>query len=156
MLSGTPPYQPQEYVAFTEPVQERELPKDLNKKIVASFREAEYAVAKNKPISSASSIRNTVRLIVEDNGIAKDNLKEAIKELPFDKEYVDAIGNLKAIGDDTLHYEEYQMKELRTAVEVLALALNQHAAKTSNLAQLHKAVSEKGSAKAKSKAKTKT
>ena len=37
MSNSTPPYQPQEYIAFTEPVQERELPTDLNKKIVASF-----------------------------------------------------------------------------------------------------------------------
>jgi len=151
---STPPYQPQEYIAFTEPVQERELPKDLNKKIVASFREAEYAVAKNKPISSASSIRNTVRLVVEGNGIVEDSLKEAIKKLPFDKAYIDAIGNLKVLGDDTLHYEEYKMEDLRPAIEVLALALNQHATQLSNLAQLHKAVSDKGSTKAKTNTKT--
>ena len=149
MSSGTPPYQPQEYLAFTEPVQERELPKGLNKKIVASYREAEYAIAKNKPISSASAIRNTVRLIIEDNGITESNLKEAIKKLPFDAEYITALGNLKIIGDDTLHYEEYDIAELRPAIAVLGLALNQHATKLDNLAKLHKAVSDKGSKKAK-------
>ncbi len=149
MSSGTPPYQPQEYLAFTEPVQEQELPDGLNKKIVASYREAEYAIAKNKPIGSASAIRNTVRLIVEDNGITENNLKEAIKKLPFDTEYVTALGNLKIIGDDTLHYEEYSIEELRPAIAVLGLALNQHATKLENLAKLHKAVSDKGSKKAK-------
>lgn len=147
--SSTPPYQPQEYLAFTEPVQERELPKGLNKKIIASYREAEYAIAKNKPISSASAIRNTVRLIVEDNGITEGSLKEAIKKLPFDAEYITALGNLKIIGDDTLHYEEYDIAELRPAIEVLGLALNQHATKLDNLAKLHKAVSDKGSKKSK-------
>lgn len=147
--SSTPPYQPQEYLAFTEPVQERELPKGLNKKIVASYREAEYAIAKNKPISSASAIRNTVRLIVEDNGITESSLKEAIKKLPFDAEYITALGNLKIIGDDTLHYEEYDIIDLRPAIAVLGLALNQHATKLDNLAKLHKAVSDKGSKKSK-------
>ena len=147
--SGVPPYQPQEYIAFTEPAQERELPKGLGKKIVASFREAEYALAKSKPISTASATRNTVRLIVEEYGIKEGSLKESIKKLPFEKEYLDAIGNLKIVGDDTLHYEEYTIQELRPAVEVLALALNQHATKTENLKLLHKAVSDKSSMKAK-------
>lgn len=145
--SGPPPYQPQEYLAFTEPVQERELPKGLNKKIVASYREAEYAVAKNKPISSASAIRNTVRLIVEDNNITEGNLKEAIKQLPFEQEYITALGSLKIIGDHTLHYEEYTIEELRPAVEVLALSLSQHSTRLENLDKLHKAVSTKGSKK---------
>lgn len=154
MSSGTPPYQPQEYLSFTEPVQEQELPEGLNKKIVASYREAEYAIAKNKPIGSASAIRNTVRLIVEDNGINEDSLKEAIKKLPFDSEYITALGNLKIIGDDTLHYEEYNIEELRPAIAVLGLALNQHATKLDNLAKLHKAVSDKGSKKAKDRKQT--
>lgn len=148
MSSGTPPYQPQEYVAFTEPVQEQELPKGLNKKIVASYREAEYAIAKNKPIGGAAAIRNTVRLIVEDYGITDEHLKDAIKKLPFDTEYITALGNLKIIGDDTLHYEEYDIVDLRPAIVVLGLALNQHATKQDNLAKLHKAVSDKGSKKA--------
>lgn len=150
---GTPPYQAQEFIAFTEPAQERELPKSLTKKLVASFREAEFALAKGKPISTAAATRNTIRLVVEEYGIEYDNLKEAIKKLPFDKEYRDAIGNLKIVGDDTLHYEEYTLTELRSAVDVLALALSQHAVKSESLNLLHKAVSDKASAKAKTQKK---
>lgn len=151
MSTSRPPYQPQEYLAFTEPVQERELPKDLNSKIVSSFREAEYSITKGKPIGGASAIRNTVRLIVEDYDIVEDSLKQAITKLPFEKDYISALGNLKIIGDDTLHYEEYTIEELRPALEVLAIALNQHSTRTSNLERLHKIVSDKASKKAKDK-----
>jgi hypothetical protein len=151
MSSGSPPYMPKEYVEFIEPTQERELPSGLNKKIIASFREAEKAVSKNMPISAAASIRNTVRLIVEDNNINDDNLKLAVKKLPFDDTYISAMSELKIVGDHTLHYEEYKMSELVSALEVLALSLNQQATTQNNLAKLHKATSDKGTKRSREK-----
>lgn len=149
MSRGSVPYEPKEYVAFTEPISERILPDGLSKKIRLSFREAEYAIDKNKPISAAASIRNTVRLIVEDNKIKEPNLKDAIKKLPFNKEYRNALGDMKIMGDDTLHYEEYEISQLRPALETLSLALNDYYEHTARLNQLHKAVSDKASKKAK-------
>lgn len=150
VISGRPlPYQAQEYIAFIEPVQERPLPKKVSKKISESFREAEYAIDKNKSISAAAAIRNTIRLIVEDNKITKSNLKQAIKELPFHDEYIKALGNMKIMGDDTLHYEEYSISELKPALESLYLALEDYYAHKDRLTQLHKAVSDKASKKGK-------
>jgi len=151
MSSGSPPYEPKEYVAFAEPTQERELPSGLKEKIVASFREAEKAVSKNMPISAAAAIRNTVRLIVEDNNIEEDNLKQAVKKLPFDGKYISAITDLKIVGDHTLHYEEYKIPELLSAVEVLALTLNQHLTTQNNLKKLHKATSDMGTKRSREK-----
>jgi len=143
------PHHPMEFIAFTEPVQEVELPKSLPSKIAASYREAEYAVSKNKPISAGAALRNTVRLLVEANKITETNFKEAIKKLPFANEYIDALVNMKIIGDDTLHFEEYEIAEIRTATEILQLALADYYSKMQRLADLHKAVSAKGSKKAK-------
>lgn len=151
MSSGTPPYEPLEYVAFTEPTPQRELPSGLKEKIVASFREAEKAVSKSMPISAAAAIRNTVRLIVEDYDIHEDKLELAVKKLPFDESYVSAMTDLKIVGDHTLHYEEYKIPELVSAIEVLALSLNQHATTQNNLAKLHKATSDKGTKRSRDK-----
>lgn len=154
--SSRPPKHPTEYVAFLEPAETRELPKGLSKNVVTSFREAEFAVSKNKPISAAATIRNTVRLIVEDNDLDARNLKDAIKSLPFDKEYRDAISDLKIVGDDTMHYEGYSMAELRAALEVLALALGEHARRRENIEKLRKAVGTKRSEKGKAAKALKT
>lgn len=148
-ISIPKPKHPVEYIAFLEPAEERDLPKGINKLVVSSFREAEFAVSKNKPISAAATIRNTVRLMVEDNGLNAGNLKDAIKKLPFEKDYRDAIGNLKIVGDDSMHYESYGMAELRAALEVLALALNEHARRSENIEKLKKAVGTKQSEKGK-------
>ena len=145
MAGQSLPYHPMEYVAFLEPSSERPLPSKLSKKIVKSFREAEFAVDKNKPISAGAALRNTVRLIVDDYGIKSPNFKDAIKELPFDKEYVDALVNMKIIGDDTLHYEEYEISDIKPALDSLYLAIQDHHARQERLAQLHKAVSTKAS-----------
>lgn len=139
---------PKEFIAFIEPSRERELPTGLSKKVLASFREAEFAIDKNKPISAAA-IRNIVRLLVEDHGITEENLKKAIRQLPFDKEYIDAMTSLKIMGDDTLHYDEYAIAELTPAVETLHLALKDYYAKQDNLAKLHKAVGDKASQRGK-------
>lgn len=147
-VSANPPYEPIEYVAFSEPVQKRELPTSIDKKVERSFREAEYAVAKNKPISAAAAIRNTVRLLVEKYDINESTLKDSVAKLPFESEYVEAIGDLKIVGDLTLHYEEYAIEELQTALEVLALALVQHANKMKNLKKLRQAVTTKGQKRA--------
>jgi hypothetical protein len=149
--NGQSHHVPKEFIAFIEPSRERELPKGLSKKVVSSFREAEFALDKNKPISAAAVIRNTVRLLVEANGIDEENLKEAIKLLPFDKEYVDAMGHLKIMGDDTLHYEEYTIDELAPAVETLHLALLDYYTKQDRLAKLKKAVGDKASKQGKDK-----
>lgn len=148
-ISTRPPKHPVEYIAFLEPAEERDLPKGMSKSVVASFREAEFAVSKSKPISAAATIRNTVRLIVEDNNLDASNLKDAIKKLPFEKDYRDAIGNLKIVGDDSMHYEGYGMPELRAALEVLALALIEHARRSENIEKLKKAVGTKRSEKGK-------
>ncbi|HCH34199.1 MAG: hypothetical protein UY35_C0005G0035 [Candidatus Saccharibacteria bacterium GW2011_GWC2_48_9] len=140
---------PIEYVAFIEPVPERPLPAKLNKKIVASFREAEYGVAKYKSISTAAAIRNTVRLLVEEHGISESNLNEAVKHLPFAPEYLAALGDMKIMGDDTLHYEHYEISQLLPAVETLHLALQDYYEHKERLALLHKAVGDKASAKGK-------
>jgi len=150
MSSSPPPHYPVEYIAFTEPVMERTLPEKLPKQVIGSFREAEYAISKNKPISAAAAIRNTVRLIVEGNKIADKNLKDAIKKLPFNEEYLQALSNMKIMGDDTLHFEEYDISDLQPALETLHLALDDYYAHQQRLAQLHKAVSDKASKKAKS------
>lgn len=143
---------PKEYIVFTEPVVERELPPGLSKKVVASFREAEFALSKDKPVSAAATIRNTIRLLVEEEKIQEEHLNEAVKQLPFDKEFINALGNMKIMGDDSLHYEEYTILELAPAVDVLHLALQDYYAHTERLAGLKKAVGDKASKKGKAKA----
>ena len=146
--SGSPPPRhPKEYIAFTEPVSERDLPEKLPKKIVESFREAEYGISKNKPISAAATIRNTIRLIVESEKIESEHLNEAVKKLPFNKEFIDALGKMKIMGDDSLHYEEYEISELTPALDVLHLALEDYYAHIDRLAKLDKAVGDKASKK---------
>lgn len=147
--SGTMSKHPIEYVAFIEPVPERPLPAKLDKDIVASFREAEYAIAKYKPISAAAAIRNTVRLLVEKYGITESNLNDAVKQLPFAPEYLAALGDMKIMGDDTLHYEHYKISELVPAVETLHLALQDYYDHQERLVLLHKAVGDKASKKGK-------
>lgn len=141
---------PTEYIAFTEPVTERPLPGKLPVKIVKSFREAEYAVNKNKPISAAATIRNTLRLLVEHYKITEEHFKDQLKELPFDKEFIVALQDMKIMGDDSLHYEEYKISDIIPALEVLHLALEDYYSHIHSMSKLHSAVSIKASKKAKS------
>lgn len=144
---------PNEYLAFQEPVSERELPKTLPKKVKTSFREAEFAVAHRKPIAAAAAMRNTIRLFVKSEGIELDELKAAIKQLNIANTYQDALGNLKIVGDHTLHFEEYSMAELTNALEVLYLALTETYRSRERLHDLTKAVGDKASKRGRDKEK---
>ncbi len=142
---------PLEYVAFQEPVSERELPVTIPKKVKESFREAEFAVAHYKPIGAASCIRNAIRLLVEHEGIKTAELKAAITELDMPDGYRRALGNLKLVGDHTLHFEEYKIPELANALEVLHLALSETYHSREQLAALESAVGSKASQQGKAK-----
>ena len=139
---------PLEYVAFQEPVTERELPATVPKSVQSSFREAEFAVAHHKPIGAAAAIRNTIRLFVESEKITGD-LKAAIKQLNIPPDYRAALGNPKIIGDHTLHFEEYEPTELSEALEVLYLVLVETYRSRERLQSLTKAVGDKASKRGK-------
>lgn len=140
---------PKEFIAFIEPARQRELPTGVSKKVQAAFHEAEKAVDKNMPISAAASIRTTIRLLVESHSITEPELKAAVRLLPFDKEYLDAMSHLKLIGDHSLHYEEYETEDLKNAIEVLYLALVEYHSKQNSLKKLQQAVSSKSTKMAK-------
>lgn len=149
-LSSQVPRHPKEYIAFTEPALEKPLPNKLPLNIKKSYREAEFAISHNKPISAAASIRNTIRLIVEKLNISEKNFKSQIKKLPFSKDYIDAFLEMKIIGDHTLHYEEYSINDLKPALNTLYIALKEYYDHLDNIKALHKSVSNKASQKAKS------
>jgi hypothetical protein len=134
---------PKEFIAFIEPVRQRDLPSGVSKKVKSAFHEAEKAVDKNMPISAAATIRTTIRLMVESYNITEPELKKAVRLLPFDKEYLDAMSQLKLIGDHSLHFEEYEIEDLQNAVEVLHLALVEYFTKQESLKKLKQAVSSK-------------
>jgi adenine-specific DNA methylase len=136
---------PKEFVAFVEPARKRDLPTGVSKKVGAAFHEAEKAVDNNMPISAAATIRTTIRLLVESHKITETELKKAVRLLPFDKEYLDALSQLKLIGDHSLHHEEYEATDLNNAIDVLHLALVEYYAKQNSLKKLQKAVSSKSS-----------
>lgn len=144
---------PKEFIAFIEPVRQRELPKGVSKKVKTAFHEAEKAVDKHMPISAAATIRTAIRLLVESHNITEPELKKAVRQLPFDKAYLDALSQLKLIGDHSLHYEEYDDEDLKNAIEVLHLALVEYYTKQESLEKLEKAVSSKSTKKAKENTK---
>jgi hypothetical protein len=144
---------PKEFIAFIEPARQRELPKGVSKKVKTAFHEAEKAVDKHMPISAAAAIRTAIRLLVESHNISEPELKKAVRLLPFDKEYLDALSQLKLIGDHSLHYEGYDVEDLQNAVEVLHLALVEYYTKQESLKKLQQAVSSKSAKKAKENTK---
>lgn len=149
MSHGSIPENPYEYLAFQEPGSMRELPTTTPKKVAASFREAEYAVGHQKPIGAAAAIRNAIRLLVESEGVTETKLKAAIKLLDIPDEYRKALGDLKLVGDHTLHFEEYEVAELKDAIDVLYLVLSDTYRSREQLKALQSAVGSKASKKGK-------
>lgn len=113
MYSGGRPY---EYLAFQTPNRQISLPSVLKSEIKQSFKEALHNLDYNQTMSAGAMIRNTLRLIIEDQGIEEDNLDQAIDKLRIDSESKKLAKNLKAFGDLTLHFEDFKRDELEKGV----------------------------------------